>query len=308
MVVKFRDLRWAIIASQHKSLRQAAETLNIRQSTLSRCLRDLEDHLGTALFERTTEGTKPTAAGLEFLETAGHIVAESETAFSRLKARGRGERGGLTIGICAALSAGNLRATLMDYLCRFPDVEIHIVDRPQMRLLSDVATSAIDVAIMMEGGPNWTDRTLPLWNERVVVALPKRHLLAGHPVIFWNDFADDERWLISQRDPGPEFHKPLMVKLGHSRLAHVTEHDVGVDRLLSLVGAGLGLALVLEGATGATYPDVTYREVHDADGPTRLDFIAYWREANGNPTLAPFLAMLRERYPDLAVSSVESGV
>jgi hypothetical protein len=34
--VELRDLRWAIVAAQHRSLRQAAEVLDIRQSTLSR--------------------------------------------------------------------------------------------------------------------------------------------------------------------------------------------------------------------------------------------------------------------------------
>jgi hypothetical protein len=37
-------------AAQYRSLRQAAEALNIRQSTLSRGLRDLEYQLGTVLF------------------------------------------------------------------------------------------------------------------------------------------------------------------------------------------------------------------------------------------------------------------
>jgi hypothetical protein len=38
--VELRDLRLAVIASQHRSLRQAAEAISIRQSTLSRRLRD----------------------------------------------------------------------------------------------------------------------------------------------------------------------------------------------------------------------------------------------------------------------------
>jgi hypothetical protein len=44
---------------------------------------------------------------------------------------------------------------------------------------------------------------------------------------------------------------------------------------------------------------VVYREVHDNDGPTRLGFAAYWRGSNVNPTLTPFVTMLRERFPDL---------
>jgi hypothetical protein len=63
MSVEFRGLRWAIVAARHRSLRQVAETLNIRQSTLSRGLRDPEEKLGAVLFERTNGGTRPTIEG-----------------------------------------------------------------------------------------------------------------------------------------------------------------------------------------------------------------------------------------------------
>jgi hypothetical protein len=84
-------LRWAVIAAQHKSLRQAAETLNIRQSTLSRGLRNLEHQLGAILFERTNGGTRPTLAGEEFLDAARRIIKEAEAIAARVKMRSRGE-------------------------------------------------------------------------------------------------------------------------------------------------------------------------------------------------------------------------
>lgn len=83
MTVELRDLRWAIVVSQHRSLRQAAEALNIQQSILSRRLRDIEYRLGAALFERTTGGTRPTAVGREFLVTARRIVCPSYWPISR---------------------------------------------------------------------------------------------------------------------------------------------------------------------------------------------------------------------------------
>lgn len=68
--------------------------------------------------------------------------------------------------------------------------------------------------------------------------------------------------------------------------------------VVSLVGAGFGIYLMLEGATGARYDGVVvYREVHDHEGPSQFNFVAYWREANKNPPLGPFLDILRERYP-----------
>lgn len=66
---------------------------------------NLEHQLDATLFERTNGGTRPTPAGLEFLDTARRIVDETESIGSRLKARSRGESGRLTIGIHSSLTA-----------------------------------------------------------------------------------------------------------------------------------------------------------------------------------------------------------
>jgi hypothetical protein len=62
------------------------------------------------------------------------------------------------------------------------------------------------------------------------------------------------------------------------------------------------MLLTLEGATGVVCYGVFFREVHDAEAPTRLTFRTYWRRVNCNPFLLRFLDMLRERYPDLSVA------
>ena len=299
MTVELQNMKWAIAVSQFRSLRQAAEKLNVRQSTLSRRMRDLEQEVGATLFERTNGGTRLTPAGQEFLEAARRIIEETELMVSRLKTRSRGESGRLTIGVHASLSAGNLRATLMEHRRTFPDVEIHLVDGSSEHLLSDVASSAIDVAFVAENHPGRVDKSLSVWSERVVVALPEDHPLASRDIVHWSELRN-EALLLPQRGHGPEFLKLLVSKVGHPDPCRLLRHDIGLDRLLRLVGAGWGVLLALEGATGAAYPGVTYREVHDADGPTRVAFRAYWRQANCNPSLPPFLDILRERYPDLS--------
>ena len=171
MNIEFRDLRWAIVAGQHRSLRQAADRLNVRQSTLSSALRELEHQLGAVLFERTNGGTRPTTAGQEFLEAARRIVEETTTIAEQFKTRSKGESGRLTIGVHGSLSAGNLRATLIEHRRRFPDVETYMVDGSSDDLVADLANSVIDVAFLAEGIPRWNDKSLPVWAERVVVAL-----------------------------------------------------------------------------------------------------------------------------------------
>jgi len=296
-------LRLAVTASQHRSLRQAAEALNIRQSTLSRRLRDIERRLGVVLFERTNGGTHLTAMGLEFIVSAQRILDEVDTELRRLKSRSRGELGLLTIGVHASPSAGNMRAALVEYHRRFPDVEVRTVDGSHDRLLRALAGNAVDIAIMTGQAAAWNDRMLPLWSERVIAAFHENHPLARNPRTRWTDLAH-EKFLLPQQGPGPELEKLLVAKLrnavGSERVVH---QDSSLDRLLSLVSAGYGALLMFEGATGARYEGGVYREVWDDDGPTRVNFMAYWREANSNPTLASFLAVLREHYLDLSADS-----
>ena len=270
----------------------------MRQSTLSRRLRDLECRLGTELFERTNGGTHPTEIGREFLETARRIVEETDAAFARLKAMSCGQAGRLTIGVYVSLATGNLRATLAEFHRRFPDVEVHTVDGVHDQLLCGIST-AVDVAITTTCCSGRDDRKLPLWSERVVAALPEGHPLTERSVLHWTDLAG-QPLLVQQRGPGPEMQRLLAAKLDPFGVPRLLHQDVGIDRLLSLTGAGFGICLMLEGVTGGRYDGVVYREVHDHEGPTRFNFAAYWREANMNPTLGLFLEMLRERYPDLA--------
>ncbi len=128
---------------------------------------------------------------------------------------------------------------------------------------------------------------------------PTDHSLSSRLVVQWGELRN-ESLLLPQRGPGPEFLKLLVSKLGCSDPWRLLRHDVALDRFLALVSAGWGVLLALEGATGATYPGVTFREVHDAEGPTRMNFGAYWRQANRNPALCPVLDILRDRYPDLS--------
>lgn len=303
MSLELRDLRWAIIIAQHRSLRQAAAALNIRQSTLSRSLSELEHVLGAALFERTNGGTHPKPEGREFLEAARMIIQETEAIADRLKTRSRGDVGQLTIGIHAALSAGNLRATLVDHRRRFPAVETRLIDGAGDKLVSDLASGVVDVAFVAGSAHRWGDKSLAVWSERVVLALPEGHPLCSQQIVQWDDL-QQENMLMPMRGPGQEFLHLIADKLGDGVHRRVTRHDASLDRLLTLVGAEWGVLLALEGATGLMHPGVVFREVHDFDGPTRVEFWACWRNANSNPSLRPFLEMLRERYPDISGGGV----
>lgn len=299
MSIELRDMRWAIVAAQHRSLRQAAKSLNVRQSTLSRRLREMEDRLGAQLFERTNGGTHPTLAGNDFLASAQRILAETNASVRRLRTRACGENGRLTIGVYASLSTGNMFATLVEYRRRFPDVEVLTVDGSHDQLLCALANGTVDIAVMTASRSGWDDRALQLWSERVILAVNARHPLSKKETVAWPDLVG-ETFLMPHHGPGPELERLLISRLRDHGAQRMSRQEAGLDRLLTLVATECGALLMLEGGTGIRFDKVAYREIHEDDGPTRLSFMAYWRETNENPTLVPFLGILRQRYPDLS--------
>ncbi len=116
--IDLQHLRYAVAAADHGSFRRAADILRVRQSTLSRCVRQLEELIGMAVFERSSGGVRTTPTGSEFLRTARSILEQVDTLMLSAHTTGRGESGRLAIGFYTSLSAANLRATLVDYLFR----------------------------------------------------------------------------------------------------------------------------------------------------------------------------------------------
>lgn len=305
--IELKHLRYAEVAERCGSFRKAADLLALKQSNLSRRVRHLEEQLGIALFERTNGGVRPTAAGRDFVNGVRRILNELQIVVDGAKAVGRGEAGYLTIGFYTSLSAGNLRASLVEYGRRFPQVEISTVEGSRSRLFDGIQTGTVDIAVVTGEPASDCNRSMVLWSERIIVALPEDHQLAGNEIIYWTDLKR-ERFLLSERDPGPEIQDILVAKLSSpGDLPDVVRHDVSPENIKSLVGAGRGVSLMCEACMGASYAGVVYREARDGNGSTRIGYRAYWRDGNDNPALRNFIRLLEERCPPVANGNGSRG-
>ena len=305
--VQLKHLRYAEAAERHGSFRRAAAALAVEPSNLSRRIRDLEDWFGVTLFTRTNSGVLPTRAGQQFTTSARRILDELQRTIDRAKASGRGEVGRLTLGLYASLSTSRLRASLAEYALHFPRVEIVIVEGSKGWLCDNVKVGSIDAAILTEGGLVSGCRSMALWNESIIAALPERHLLTAKEVIYWTDLKR-ERLLLTKCDPGPEILQVLSRRLScPSEPPTVVTHDVSPESIKSLVAAGQGVSLLCEAHTNIPCPGVAYREVHDANGEIHIGYSACWREVSGNPALHNFIRLLKRRYPLVARGNGNCG-
>ena len=288
-----RDLRHLVAAAQHGSFRRAAEALHMRQSTLSRAIKQLEDGLGVTLFVRSTGGVRLTPAGSQFLETAKRVLADFEALVSTARALGRGSVGRLVLGLPASCVSLVLRGVLKDYANEFPDVTIQLAVKSKISLLSDLDVGRLDLAIVGGGALRQSCESLSLWPERIVVAAPQEHPIARKPFVLWTDLVD-EVLLTSRRGFGPELKAIMAANAAENgTLLRMEDHAADDEALLSLVAAGRGLVLQSSGAVRNGNPDLAFLEVRDTTGTNWITFYACWKKDHSNPVLVSFLALLR---------------
>ncbi|MHC2377965.1 LysR family transcriptional regulator [Bradyrhizobium liaoningense] len=273
--IDLHHLRSAVAAADCGSFRQAAEMLGIRHSLLSRSIGQLEHSVGVTLFRRSRGGVVPTFAGRRVLQISRMILEQVDTLVVTGRAAGRGDTGRLSIGFCTSISAGNLRASLVEFRQRSPQVELAAVERSRTRLVNALRSGTVDIAIIPGADSSTDSRRLPVWSERILMALPRDHQLATREIIYWTDLSD-ETVLLSVCDPGAHIEDLLVSHLTvDAKRPNIEWHDVSRGIVKSLVSMGLGVGLVMESDVGASLAGLTYREVQSGAGPSRIDFYAH---------------------------------
>lgn len=297
LAVELEQLRFAVVAADIGSFRQAANVLRLRQSQLSRSIRQLEQSIGIVVFERSSGGVKPTLEGREFLRATRAILEQVDALVAGATRTQRVDAGRLVVGFCTSLSTGNLRETLTDFKARFPHIRLTSVERSRARLTSALRNGTLDILLVTGATPVSECQTRPLWTERIMIALQKEHPLGMRDVVLWTSLKD-QKILLSQYDSGRELEDVLISKLSlpeHKPL--IEHHDVSRSMLRSLVSMDAGVSLMLESDIDVSSGGLFYRELIDGTGPSYISFSAHWRGDNENPALHGFLKLLAERYP-----------
>jgi len=296
MDIELVSFRTVIAVAEHGGIRRAAVALNIRQSTLSRRIRHLEEQLGVDLFERSGGGVRITPAGVDVVRMARRLFAQLDSIVSASRSVGSGESGNITVGFSTSLSASKLRAILAGYVQAFPDVEIQVVERSRSLLLDGIRTGDVDIGIIMGELKEHRGPSLSLWSERIIVSLPAQHRLANHDVIYWTDLKG-ESFLLSRRDPGPDLRNIIVQKLSApGDPPSIASWDVSNESILAMLETSSSVSVHCESWTGIAYPGVIFRQVRDASGPNYIPFTACWEPDNKNPALARFLELLRKQH------------
>ena len=146
--MNFRQLATFVGIYEEGSFNKAAQRLNATQSGLSMQIRNLEDSLGTPLFDRTTRGVTPTHAGNRLYATAVDILRQLDGAEAELRNLSGTISGRLRVGLMPTFTRGMLAPVLSRYLADFPNVEVSVIEAYSALLVDRVADGDVDFAVV----------------------------------------------------------------------------------------------------------------------------------------------------------------
>ncbi|QJP15798.1 LysR family transcriptional regulator [Starkeya sp. ORNL1] len=300
--MNLRQLRYFVAVCDEQHFRRAAEKLNVSQPPLSQQIKELELELGVRLLERSNRAVELTPEGSLFLRRARAIldsVEEARHEMHNYSATG----GGINIGYMSAAMASSLPpilSALREDSRGAITFKLRQLD-PESQLRS-VARGELDV-----GFASFSARPAPIsiddkflvieraWQERLKVALPHGHPLAGKTVISL-DQLNDEKLIIMARNPLPGFFDQVISLCYNAGVAmNIVYEATQMPEVMTMVAAGYGISFVPERSSMLWERQLALIPL--SQSPT-TDVSVMYRADNTSPVLTRFKQLLKKIYAD----------
>ncbi|OFA04869.1 LysR family transcriptional regulator [Duganella sp. HH101] len=239
-----RSLRYFVETVRLNSFTQAAESLHVTQSTISKMVRQLEQEVGTQLLLREGRTLTLTDTGSVVYQRGEQMLAAMQQLTVEVRDTQEARRGQLTIGIPPMI---NLLFTpvLKAFRQRHPDIALTLREDAGQALERQVATGELEIGMtVLPADPQLALQTAPIASYPIWALAArgtfqkhrttlKLKALAGMPlVLLKDDFA-------------------LTRSLRHAFSAAGFEPQIAAqsgqwDWLVAMASAGMGVALLPE--------------------------------------------------------------
>lgn len=173
--MNLEQLRSFVTVARLGNFTRAADELHLAQPSLSRQIAALEQDLGSELFHRARGGSTLTTAGESLLPLARRMLADAESVRRELAELAGLERGRVRLGATPTLCISLVAEVLSAFHADHPAIELHLSERGSRRLLDELASGELDLAIITTSDERIAERSAerfsvtPLLVEELVV-------------------------------------------------------------------------------------------------------------------------------------------
>jgi LysR family hydrogen peroxide-inducible transcriptional activator len=237
-----KQLRYFESLARHGHFGRAAEACAISQPALSMQVREMEQELGAALFERGARQIRLTSFGEQFGLRVRNILRSVDELKDLARASGDRLAGRLRIGVIPTI-APYLLPTIIGNLTReYADLEIHVRETVTPKLIQELSEGRLDTAIVALPVSEPSFAEVALFAEDFVLVRPGED--QGKPVPNGEALARMRLLLLEEghcfRDQALSFCNR------HSALPRELLDGSSLSTLVQMVGAGIGVTLIPE--------------------------------------------------------------
>jgi DNA-binding transcriptional LysR family regulator len=170
-------LRYFLEVVRCGSISEASQRLNVAGSAISRHIAQLEDLVGTSLFERHARGMVPSAAGEVLAVHAQKSAHDAERAVHEIQALQGMQRGRVRIAASEGFAMEFLPRLISDFVQLHPGIQFHLGVYPPAESTRRVLLGDADIGATMSRKPEKDIRIEHLHPSPVLAVM--RH---GHPL------------------------------------------------------------------------------------------------------------------------------
>jgi DNA-binding transcriptional LysR family regulator len=239
--MEFRPLRSFVEVVRQGGFSQAARTVLVTQSSVSKAVKQLEDELGMPLLTRQGHRSELTAAGEIVFRRGLKMLADRDALLAELDEFRNVRRGVLRLGLQPICGSGLFTPLIARFRQLNPDTEVRVVEQDAAQLDEGLRTGQLDFVGLVHPVPTECD-WMPLYREPLYALLPSHHPCASQAslrlahlmdtpfVLFENHFTLQQNVLDACRKAGFE--------------PQVAARSSQIDFMVDLVGMGLGAAFL----------------------------------------------------------------
>jgi len=190
--LKIAQLRHFVWVAELKGFHAAAEKAHRTQPAISLSIRDLENKLGEALFEKRnsrTAKTELTPFGKYFLPKAKELIAHHDRVAEDMSLLAEHKTGHLRLASVPSIASRVLPDLLLRFVADTPELHISFFDDNSDAVLKMVENQQVDFGISNLFHPHeHSDKTFtPIWEDQIGVVCPTDHPLADKESLHWKE-------------------------------------------------------------------------------------------------------------------------
>ncbi|WP_246795743.1 LysR family transcriptional regulator [Burkholderia perseverans] len=290
-----RQWRYFVAVADERHFGRAATRLAMTQPPLSQAIRALEEALGVELFARTRRSVELTAVGAALLPEVRRLLAAADALPPLAASLARGESGTLALAFVSTADYGLLPQLLREFGARYPRVRLKLTEATSDVQLELLAAGRIDAGLVIPPLPPRHAAGLAylaVAREPLVAAMPQA--LSDAPEAEPVRLAElaDLPLVIFPRRLAPGFYDIITGCYGALGVTpRIGQEAIQMQTIVSLVSAGMGVALVPQSLRNLRRTGVVYRPL--ADEAPIFETGLVWRTREVSPVLAGFIEIVR---------------